>query len=161
MKVYHGGTNIVEYPLVAAGRLQLDFGQGFYTTDIKEQAESWAMRMQQIREKPGIVNVYDFDIDKAKTNFHYHHFEHYDNEWLQFIIANRLGSKHVKRYDIIEGGVANDRVIDTVEAYMANMMTLDVALRELSKHQPNNQICITTQKAIYECLEYIESYNLN
>lgn len=33
MRVYHGGTNVVEHPMIAVGRLQLDFGQGFYTTD--------------------------------------------------------------------------------------------------------------------------------
>lgn len=36
--VYHGGTEIVENPMCAFGRKNLDFGQGFYVTDIKEQA---------------------------------------------------------------------------------------------------------------------------
>lgn len=44
MKVYHGSTEIVRNPLVGVGRKNLDFGQGFYVTDLKEQAVSWAMR---------------------------------------------------------------------------------------------------------------------
>lgn len=34
MKVYHGSTQTVEYPLVGVGRENLDFGKGFYVTDI-------------------------------------------------------------------------------------------------------------------------------
>lgn len=160
MKVYHGSTAIIEHPIAAAGRERLDFGRGFYLTDIKSQAETWADRMQRIREEAGAVNVYELDIDKVKRDFRYYRFEQYDNEWLQFIVANRVGRDDIEHYDVIEGGVANDRVIDTVEAYMANLMPLENALQELSKHRPNNQLCITSQKVIDECLVFVESYNI-
>jgi len=160
MRVYHGSTIAIEHPIAAAGRRLLDFGQGFYVTDIKMQADSWAERMQRIREEAGIINVYELDMDRVKATFLYYRFEHYDNEWLQFIVANRMGRKDVEYYDVVEGGVANDRVIDAVEAYMANMMPLDIALRELSKHQPNNQLCIASQKVIDECMAFVESYKI-
>lgn len=160
MKVYHGSTVVIKQPLVAAGRQKLDFGQGFYVTDIRQQAESWAERMQRIREEAGIVSVYELDIEKVKENFRYFKFDYYDNAWLQFIVSNRMGKTDVATYDVIEGGVANDRVIDTVEAYMANMMTLETALSELSRHKPNNQLCIATQKVIDTCMTYVESYNI-
>lgn len=160
MIVYHGGTSIIEHPIVAAGRERLDFGKGFYVTDIKTQAETWADRMQRIREEAGIVNVYEFDINKVKAHFSYYCFKHYDNKWLQFIVANRLGVPDVAKYDVIEGGVANDRVIDVVEAYIANLMPLDIALRELSRHQPNNQLCIASQRVVDECVSFVESYKL-
>lgn len=160
MKVYHGGTTVIERPIAAAGRPRLDFGRGFYVTDIQAQADSWAERMQRIREEAGVVNVYEMDIEKVRSAFHYYRFEHYDNDWLQFIVANRMGREDVERYDVTEGGVANDRVIDTVEAYMANLMPLETALRELAKHQPNNQLCIASQKVIDDCLTFVESYNI-
>lgn len=160
MEVFHGSTIVIKQPLVAAGRKRLDFGQGFYVTDIRQQAESWAERMQRIREEVGVVNVYELDYEKIKERYRYYKFDYYDNAWLQFIIANRMGQKDVEKYDVIEGGVANDRVIDTVEAYMANMMTLETALRELSRHKPNNQLCITNQKIVDTCMVYIESYNI-
>lgn len=161
MKVYHGGTTIVDSPIAAAGRPRLDFGRGFYVTDIKHQAEVWAERTSRIREVDGFVNVYELDMDKVKTDFNYFRFENYDYEWLLFIVANRTGKNDVECYDVIEGGVANDRVIDTIEAYMSNMMPLDLALRELAKHQPNNQICIANQKVIDKCLSFEESYKIN
>ena len=36
--VYHGGTEIVDHPICKLGRPNLDFGQGFYVTDLREQA---------------------------------------------------------------------------------------------------------------------------
>ena len=41
LTVYHGSTQTVDAPVCAFGRPRLDFGQGFYVTDIKEQAERW------------------------------------------------------------------------------------------------------------------------
>lgn len=160
MKVYHGSTSIIERPIASAGRERLDFGKGFYVTDIQSQADTWAERMSRIKEMPGIVSVYDLDMEEAKRRFSYKHFEHYDNEWLQYIVANRTGNTTIEKYDIIEGGVANDRVIDTVEAYIANLMTLETALRELSRHQPNNQLCICSQAVIDECMSFVESYKI-
>ena len=49
MRVYHGGTEAIKLPEANKGRLGLDFGQGFYVTDIQSQAESWADRMARIR----------------------------------------------------------------------------------------------------------------
>ena len=109
---------------------------------------------------PGIVSVYELDMAEVKRRFTYKLFAHYDNEWLQYIVANRTGNTAIEKFDVIEGGVANDRVIDTVEAYIANLMTLETALRELSRHQPNNQLCICSQAVIDECLTFVESYNI-
>ena len=158
MKVYHGGTEIVELPQVSKGREGLDFGKGFYITDLLKQAELWADRMARIRLGEGIVSVYEFDEVIAKDKYSYKKFDAYDFEWLNFIVANRRGDGFVENYDVVEGGVANDRVIDTVEAYMSNMMTLETALKNLSEHRPNNQLCIRSQKVVDECLHFVESY---
>ena len=160
MKVYHGSISIIDRPIANAGRDRLDFGKGFYVTDIQSQAEIWAQRMSRIKNMPGIINVYELDIEEVKRVSSYKHFEHYDNEWLQYIVANRTGNTAIEKYDVIEGGVANDRVIDTVEAYIANLMTLETALKELSRHQPNNQFCICNQAVIDEHLKFIESYKI-
>ena len=160
MRVYHGGTEVIKQPKVSKGRLGLDFGQGFYVTDIQSQAESWADRMARIRMESGIVSVYDFDIDTAKKQYSYKRFDEYDESWLEFIVANRQETYRGEVYNIIEGGVANDRVIDTVEAYIAHLTPMNAALRELSKHRPINQICICSQEILDNHLHFIESYNI-
>ena len=160
MKVYHGGTQRIERPLVHLGRAGLDFGQGFYVTDIRQQAEDWADRMSRIRLEQAVVNVYDLDMERVVREFAFHQFEAYDEAWLRFIVDNRNGTYSGQQYDVVEGGVANDRVIDTVEAFMANLMPLEMALKYLSQHQPNNQLCIRLQKVIDECLVFIDSYQV-
>ena len=160
MIVYHGGTQRIEHPLVHLGRAGLDFGQGFYVTDIRQQAEDWADRMSRIRLEPAIVNEYELNMERVKQAFAYHHFEKYDEEWLRFIVDNRTGTNSGLQYDVVEGGVANDRVIDTVEAYMADLMPLETALKYLSQHQPNNQLCIRLQKVIDECMVFTGSYKV-
>ncbi len=65
-----------------------------------------------------------------------------------------------KNYDIVEGGVANDNVIDTVEDYMRGRMSAEAALVELSKHRPNNQMCILNQEIIDRHLHFVKSVNL-
>lgn len=49
IEVFHGGTEIIEHPLVSAGRPGLDFGQGFYVTVLREQAQLWADRRRCAR----------------------------------------------------------------------------------------------------------------
>ena len=55
MRVYHGGTEEIKQPEASKGRQGLDFGRGFYVTDIQGQAEAWADRMARIRMESGIV----------------------------------------------------------------------------------------------------------
>ena len=73
-------------------------------------------------------------------------FNAYDKDWLEFIVASRRGEPVANNYDYIEGGVANDRVVDTVNLYMAGLMDEDTALMRLSQHQPNNQMCLLSQE---------------
>ena len=152
--VYHGGTNKIEKPICKFGRKNLDFGQGFYVTNLREQAVTWANNMSRNRNKPAVLNRYKLDRESILQNARCKIFCAYDKEWLEFIVGNRTGQDLAKDYDYVEGGVANDRVVDTVNLYIAGLMELNTALRELSKHQPNNQICILSQDLINKHLIY-------
>ncbi len=63
----------------------------------------------------------------------------------------------MKEFDVIEGGVADDRVIDTVENYINGDITAEQALGQLLYKHPNNQICILNQEIIDKYLIYRES----
>ena len=157
IEVFHGGTEVIEHPLASAGRPGLDFGQGFYVTVMRDQAQLWADRMARQRRTKGVLSVYTLDMRTLREKYSYLFFPHYDSDWLNFIANSRTGKRPWEGYDCIEGGIANDRVIDMVEAYIAGTVTADFALAELSKHQPNHQICILNQQAIDECLHFKES----
>lgn len=157
-RVFHGALEEIVFPLVNVGRENLDFGKGFYVTDIRHQAKTWAeIKSRYFLDATAVINEYSFDFDHAINEFRYKLFDKYDREWLHFIIDSRDGKKVWSKYDIIEGGVANDRVIDTVEAYKAGQISEEVALKELSKHQPNNQICILKQAVVDKYLKFEKS----
>lgn len=152
--VFHGGTDIIEKPVSGFGRKNLDFGQGFYVTNIREQAMKWAENMARNRKLSPVINRYYINRDAIMQEFRCKVFEAYDEDWLRFIIVNRTGENDILSYDYVEGGVANDRVIDTINLYIAGLMELPAALRELAKHQPNNQMCILNQEIINKYLRY-------
>ena len=162
MKVYHGSIQEIRFPLAKAGRPNLDFGRGFYVTDIRRQAEEWAERIGLRMVETPMLNIYELDMDLVRSKFRVLKFEDYNKEWLDFIVASRSGKAPWVDFDMVEGGVANDRVIDTIEAYMIGNITQEMALGELAKHRPNNQLCLINQALIDECLRFVsvESVNL-
>lgn len=155
--VYHGSTDIIPHPLVDYGRLGLDFGRGFYLTSLPEQAQKWADRVARQRLTQPVVNVYELDIACVKREFRCLEFTSYDKQWLDFIARCRTSYDPTPEWDLIEGGIANDRVIDTVEGYINGTIDTNHALQELAKHQPNQQICILNQVIIDKYLRYKES----
>ena len=62
MKLYHGtNTDFCEI-LLSRCRPNKDFGQGFYLTDIRSQAEAMAVRRCEFEESGvPIVQEYEFD----------------------------------------------------------------------------------------------------
>ena len=150
--LYHGSNAIVEQPLVDIGRKDLDFGPGFYLTPLFEQASKWAVRIKTIRRAgQAIVNIYEFT---QPQNSKIKRFDAYNKEWLDFIVDSRTGKQPWKDYDIIEGGVADDRVIDAVEAYINGYADVEHSLRQLVDHKPNYQICILSQEVVDKCLQF-------
>lgn len=144
--VYHGSTEIVEKPNCLAGRKNLDFGRGFYVTDIREQAVAWARLVSSKRNAPAVLNRYFLNRETILREARCKIFTAYNEDWLEFIVASRQGKTMAESYDYIEGGIANDRIIDTVNLYISGLMNLNTALLRLATHQPNNQICILNQE---------------
>lgn len=159
--LYHGSLMVVEKPLVNVGRKDLDFGEGFYVTDIRQQAVDWAFTLHGRSKKPSIpfLNIYQCAILNENL-YKTLSFPEYNREWLDFICASRRGEKPWNGFDIIQGGIANDSVIDTVDAYMAGLIDVDTALGRLVYHKPNNQICILNQKIITESFTFVKAEKL-
>lgn len=158
--LYHGSYIAVPSPLVGLGRKKVDFGQGFYLTNLYKQAKSWA---ETIAERKGrntqpIVSVYALGYTSIKNDgFRVKIFESYNLEWLEYVIDCRRGGEMQKLYDIVEGGVANDNVIDTVEDYENGIITADQALGQLRYKKVNLQICILNQEIIDKYLTFKHS----
>lgn len=154
--LYHGSYLGVPSPLTGVGRRELDFGPGFYVTSLREQAERWARRVCVIRavDTP-TLSVYEFDEAALPADVRRLRLEHYDQAWLDFIVSSRRGEEPWKNYDIIEGGVANDQVIDTVEDYFSGRITAEQAIGQLRFAKPTHQMCISRQAIVDRCLRFV------
>lgn len=128
MILYHGSYVDVQTPDLLHSRKNVDFGRGFYTTPIYEQAVKWCEKFKR-RGKKGIVSRYSFD-ENAYQELQILKFESYSEEWLDFILKCRSGTD-TTNYDIVIGGVANDKVFNTVELYFDNLIGKGEAIRRL------------------------------
>lgn len=154
MILYHGSTQEIINPDVAFSRKNIDFGEGFYTTPIKQQAIDWAKRFKY-SSKLAVLNFYEFD-ERYFKKFNTKEFDSYDQEWLDFIVANRT-DKSTKRYDIVIGGIANDRVFNTIELLLENLIQKSEALGRLKYEEKNLQICFKEQEIIDKYLIFKKS----
>lgn len=161
--LFHGSYTTIDKPIATFGRKDLDFGLGFYVTKLRAQAEAWA-KIVAGRKGPRavpVLNIYELDLSNYPADkLRLKSFEQYDLEWLDFVVNCRDGGTDYVNYDIIEGGVANDNVIDTVEDYRNHIITAHQALGQLSYKKVNHQLCIVNQAVIDSCLRFINSIHL-
>lgn len=151
MTLYHGSYLEIKKPDLKHSRENVDFGRGFYLTPIYEQAVNWSKKFKR-RGKDSIVSRYKFD-EKAYTELRMITFDSYSEEWLDFIISCRQG-EDVSDYDIVVGGIANDKVFNTIELYFDNLIDKKEAISRLRYEKPNLQICFRTEKAIENYLQF-------
>lgn len=145
MILYHGSYIEIQKPELRFSRDNVDFGKGFYTTPIHEQAIKWCDKFKR-RNKDGVVSRYEFD-EMALKELKVLEFNTYSEEWLDFILVCRKGEDSTD-YDVVIGGVANDKVFNTVELYFDNLINKEEAIKRLKYEKPNLQVCLRTQKAI-------------
>lgn len=60
IKVFHGSDHIIHKPLYQGGKKDNDYGNGFYTTEYPERAESWAALNGSTERS--VVNEYELDL---------------------------------------------------------------------------------------------------
>lgn len=145
MILYHGSFVVVDKPDLMHSRSNVDFGKGFYVTPIFKQAEKWCGRFKR-RGKEGVVSRYIFDENANKT-LKVLTFNAYTEDWLDFILSCRQEQDNTD-YDLVIGGVANDKVFNTVELYFDGFIDKAEAIKRLQYEKPNLQIAFRTTKAL-------------
>lgn len=156
MKLFHASDTLIEKPDIFHSRHNLDFGVGFYLTQMEDQAVKYARRFTALG-KTAYIHTYEFNLyPQFKTLT----FDSYSADWLKFVCNCRSGEKDYAAFDIIEGGVANDKVFRTVELFMSGIYTAEQALQQLIYQKPNHQVCFVNQDAIDTCLEFIGCYKI-
>lgn len=157
MILYHGSDTEIRKPDIFHSRKNLDFGSGFYVTPLYQQAEQWCAKFIR-RGKEGIISYYSFD-DCALKKCRILEFDSYSEEWLNLIANCRMGTDTME-YDMILGGVANDKVFNTCELYFKRYIDKNAALSRLRYEKPNYQICFKKQEIIEQYLHFERSEKL-
>ena len=155
MILYHGGLSVIENPNADIGRQKVDFGKGYYLTDIKEQAVRWINRRKKQAEKEfGFLNIYEY---AENSDLKIKKFDGYNEEWLDFVVYNRasFGEKPTDNYDVIIGNIADDEVIVAIDTYIEQLQknrtteySKPALLAELRFSKPNNQYAFKTEKSL-------------
>ncbi len=145
MILYHGSYLKISEPDLVHSRPHVDFGRGFYVTPFYEQAARWCDRFKR-RGKDGIISRYVFD-ESREAELKTLKFDSYSEDWLDFILNCRSGNDTTD-YDFVSGGVANDKVFNTVELFFDGLIDKTEAISRLRYKKPNLQICFRTEKAI-------------
>ena len=162
MIVYHGTTLKITEPKILRSEIGRDFGFAFYTTDIEEQAERWAVRRAKLEGRKfhkicnAIVNVYEWVSD---SDMNVLQMDGTTIEWLDMVVNCRSNLNYCHNYDIVCGKIANDNVGETVSYVVQGIMRKEDALKRLKFEKINNQIAFCTEKSLHS-LKFIESYQV-
>ena len=150
MIIYHGSNVIVEQPKLVTQNRLLDFGYGFYTTENKTQAVSFADKIFRRRKKEGIptVSIYEFDDATAFAACSLLRFDSPDETWLDFVSEHRSGTYTGKVYELIYGPVANDDIFLTFTLYAGGELSKEETINRLKVKKLFNQLVLSSEKAL-------------
>lgn len=172
--LYHGSYCEIKEPDLDKCAKRKDFGQGFYLTTSKEQAESFlktsiakAIAAGKIEETQDYGYISTFEI-KLYKELKVCIFEEADVDWLHCIAAHRKKKlftdveDEMSKYDVIVGKIADDATNTTLTAYLGGAYgivgdkeTDDFCIKQLLPNKLKDQYCFKTEDAI-KCLKFVE-----
>lgn len=144
--LFHGSISDFDAVDLKFSHNRRDFGIGFYTTLLEQQAKEWGYRLS-LREKQPAYYVYHFQFTEVET-LKIKRFDTLDSEWLEFIKENRSKGGLQHDNDIVIGPVADDNTMETVQLYMAGILNAAEAVERLKYNKVNNQVSFHTEKAL-------------
>lgn len=155
--LYHGSSHIIELPEIREPNRTLDFGKGFYVTSSQHQAERWVKAHLKGKFDVGYVNSYGFDLDELPSDFKVKLFPKADEEWLDFVLANRLTVGFQHDYDVVFGPVANDNVYAQITLFEGGLISKQRLIEELKAYKLVDQYLFHTERSI-PFLHYLSHY---
>lgn len=151
MKLYHGtNMDFREIDLAKSNKFK-DFGQGFYLTDIRQQAVELSQK-RAIRDG-GLPIVQEYEFDESllnDTTLKVLRFDSPTAEWAEFIYKNRSRRRptFTHDYDIVIGPIADDGVAYLLDRYEEGSFTIEELANELKYKKLNSQYFFGTNRSI-------------
>ncbi len=173
--IYHGSKNIIEKPYYHGGKLQNDYGYGFYCTESLELAKEWASNN---KETNGYANKYSIDLEGLKildlSNEKYSILN-----WMAillkfrtFDLSNEMSIKakeyllnnfyiDVNDYDIVIGYRADDSYFSFAKDFLNNTISVQKLKKAMELGKLGKQVVIISELAFtklkFEGTEEVES----
>lgn len=159
MKLFHGSNVEIERVDLSRCMPNKDFGCGFYTTMLEEQAWRMAQRRAKIDGGVPTVTVYEIPDDLSEMqDFNCKMFDDKPTiEWTVFVKNNRdRNFKDINnsecnldnKYDVVIGPVADDTVGLLIRQFSRGTIDVEYLKREFDFGQLTNQYTFHTEKAL-------------
>ena len=152
IRLYHGSNVAIDEIDFSLSQPDKDFGQGFYLTYLRHQAERMALsKCQRSQGKTPTVTVFEFDEEEAKRlKLRIKVFDRPSETWARFVSDNRHASRNgfTHNYDIVIGPVADDSMAMQFRLYEQGYVTLRQLAKKITFPQKNSQHFFATERAI-------------
>ena len=151
--LYHGSNTVFQSISLEKSRNRRDFGRGFYTTTVREQAEQWAASLYKRYGGDG-KELYVFKY-KENPELKVMTYEGLTIEWLDMVKENRILGELQHDFDIVRGPVANDNTMPTIALYVDGTLNAEATLAQLAFLKANDQVSFHTERAV-KALTFVE-----
>jgi len=151
MRLYHGSNSKIKNIDLAKCKPYKDFGQGFYLTEIEEQASQMARRTASIYGGSAVVTQFEFDETAlSDSTLSIKRFEEPNEEWALFVMANRSRERQhpVHEYDIVIGPVADDTIATLFRNFDDGIIDLPMLVKGLKYKKISSQYLFLTPKSV-------------
>ena len=155
LTLYHGSNYLFDAVDLSKSKDKRDFGRGFYTTTLREQAEEWAVTLFDRYKGDGIF-VYEMELELAES-LSVKCYEGLTEEWLLMVQKNRTLGGVQHKFDVVQGPVANDKTARSIALYIAGIIDAHEAIRRLQFTHINNQVSLHTSASLAH-LKIIRKY---
>ena len=158
--LYHGSEQLVEEPTFGKGRVNNDFGLGFYCTESEDLAKEWAVSSL----RSGFANRCTLDTEYLNV-LNLNSPDYTILNWIAVLVEHRLFSiktpvarrakrylidhfgVNVNAYDLITGYRADDSYFDYAESFLNNGISVEQLARAMRLGKLGEQIVIKSQFA--------------
>ena len=159
MQVFHGSDVKIEKIDISKCEYFRDFGRGFYVTNIREHAYLRAVDIARRNnsDKPIVTEFKYIETYPITVGMNIKKFENISKEWVEFIMLNRNRriSHPAHTFDIVEGPIANDKMVVQIRLYEQGKISIEKLIEKLTYREPTHQICFCTVGSLY-ALEFTE-----
>lgn len=170
LTLYHGSDHVLQSPVFGQGKEDNDYGSGFYTTEDKKKADSWAALTGG---QSAYTNEYTLDTSKLSII----NLDQYGTlAWMAEILSHRGGRTEIEeiaadyiieqyridtsKADVLIGYQADDSYLDIISAFLNNQLSIDEVQKLFVKGDFGEQVFVKSEKAFSQ-LQFQGAYEVS